>query len=263
MTDFHRAIESKLSQLMGKDVTVTPKAALCLHKLAESEPTFYSWHLKLLSIIFKVSPEIWDILQEIDECFAQFDFEYLDAEVKHYFIEQAASEYAAYTTHDTITDFDDFLTTFFVGQPDPGGLAVVYDSPIPTKLRPIQTCVTVDHLIWLLFYVLYLGTYESDLAVAILSMSERGLVFGRINRRYLDGLERILLRTEPETAQQLPEPPPVETEPTVEEWPGESYEEWFSDEPPEDCLLEGGPLEYEALRSLLIEACTPIDDVFN
>lgn len=255
MTDLNNPIAVKLCQLMGKEITLTPKAALCLQKLAESDANFYSWHLKLLSIILAEAPEIWAILQEIDECFANFDFEYLDGAVKHYFIERAASEYAAYTTHDTITDFDDFLAKLFMGQLNSGNLMVVYDAEVPAKLRPIQTCVTVDHLIWLLFYVLYFSTYESDLAVAILIMSERGIVFGRYNRSYLDELERILPRTEPETAQQLPEPPPVETEPTAEEW--------LSDEPPEDCLLEGGALEYETLRSLLMEACIPEDDALN
>ena len=255
MTDLNNPIAVKLCQLMGKDMTLTPKAARCLQMLAESDANFYSWHLKLLSIILAEAPEIGAILQDIDQCFAKFDFECLDAEVKHYFMERAASEYAAYTTHDTITDFDDFLAKLLMGKPDSGSLAVVYDAEVPAKLRPIQACVTVDHLIWLLFYVLYFGTYESDLAVAILIMSERGVVFGRGNRHYLDELERLLPRTELETALQLPAPPPMETAATAEDWP--------SDEPLEDCLLEESLLEYEELRQILIQACILEDNALN
>ena len=53
----------------------------------------------------------------------------------------------------------------------------------------------------MLFYVLYAGYYESDLAVALLIMNNFGIVFGRNNRRYLDELENIMTKTELKNSQ--------------------------------------------------------------
>jgi hypothetical protein len=193
MTDFKALIESKLSSILGKKIKVTNKAKECLQRLAESEQNFYSWHLKLLSIIFDVSPEIWDILKEVDEGFNNFNFEVLDAQVRDYFVK---NESTPTVICDQISDFDDFLATLFFKAANTGGLGVVYTSPPPSKAEIIEDTVTIDHLVGMLFYVLYAGYYESDLAVALLIMNNFGIAFGRNNRRYLDELEHIMTKTE-------------------------------------------------------------------
>lgn len=53
----------------------------------------------------------------------------------------------------------------------------------------------------MLFYMLYAGYYESDLAVALLIINNYGIIFGCNNRRYLDSLEHIMTKTESEASQ--------------------------------------------------------------
>lgn len=197
MTSFNTLIESKLSSLLGKKITVTTKAQNCLQRLAESEQTFYSWHLKLLSIIFDVSPEIWEILKEVDDGFNNFNFEMLDLQVREYFADQ---ESAPTVICDKVSDFDDFLATLLVKPADAGGLGVIYTSTPSSKNTIIGDVLTIDHLVAMLFYVLYVGYYESDLAVALLIMNNFRINFGRDNRRYLDGLEHIMTKTELKTS---------------------------------------------------------------
>ncbi|QUS62550.1 hypothetical protein [Synechocystis sp. PCC 7338] len=194
MADLKASIESKLSNLLGKEVKVTEKAKECLHRLAESEKNFYSWHLKLLSIVFEVSPEILEILKKVDEGFNNFNFELLDSQIKDYF---ADKESVPTVVFDQVSDFDNFLAILFVKPTDTGGLGVIYtSSPPPEKHRMIADILTIDHLVAMLFYVLYAGYYESDLAVALLIMNNYGITFSRNNRRYLDSLENIMTKTE-------------------------------------------------------------------
>lgn len=189
-------IEPKLSNLLGKKVKVTNNAEVCLQMLEQSEKNFYSWHLKLLSIIFELVPETFDALKQVYDYFERFDFEFLDLQVETYFEEKSSSPFV---THDTVSDFDDFLEQFFVKSPDTGAIAVLYSTNTSSKNPLIKDYVTVDHLIAMLFYTLYAGAYESDLAIAILLMSERGLYFHKTNRRYLDSMEGIITKTEAET----------------------------------------------------------------
>ncbi len=198
MTNFKVLIESKLSTLLGKEIKVTEKAKECLQRLAESEKNFYSWPLKLLSIIFEVSPEIWNIFKEIDECFENFDFEVLDSQVKDYFSDKKSVPTVIF---DKISDFDDFLDTFLVKPADAGAIGVIYTSTPPSKHQMIENILTIDNLVAMLFDVLYVGYYESDLAVAILLMNNYGISFGRNHRHYLDGLEHIMTNTESQTSQ--------------------------------------------------------------
>jgi len=197
MTSFKSLIESKLSNLLGKQITVSAKAQECLQRLADSDKTFYSWHLKLLSIIFEVSPEIWDILKEVDAGFNNFNFEVLDLQVREYF---ADKDEVPTVIFDKVSNFDDFLAILLVKPADTGGLGVISTSNSPGKNQIINDILTIDHLVAMLFYVLYIGYYESDLAVAILIMNDLGIIFGRNNRRYLDGLEHIVTRTELKTS---------------------------------------------------------------
>jgi hypothetical protein len=177
-------IRKVICEELGRQVLITERAAIALEHLIYDR-SYKSWQLKMLNSLFETTPLIYQqIVREIP-IFGEFDYKKISSIV-------SASDWR--TTELGTKSFRKIISQL-LGEPNPR-IKVIRMTEYTPKKDILGDLITVDHLVLLLFWNLYLGQWFSDLALGMITLDDRELHYGKVNRWYLDSFEGFVTNSE-------------------------------------------------------------------